>query len=98
MANINNYLMTVFTSQTGEAFTILQLLHQIADKIGGEASSDVAELAKTVEAIENTVTQHTTKLQELTARLAQAEQDIDILQEAIVGVETTLNLLNGEIV
>ena len=98
MANINNYLMTVFTSQTGEAFTILQLLHQIADKIGGEASSDVAELAKTVEAIENTVTQHTTKLQELTARLAQAEQDIDILPEAIVGVETTLNLLNGEIV
>lgn len=98
MANINNYLMTVFTSQTGEAFTILQLLHQIADKIGGEASSDVAELAKTVEAIEKTVAQHTTKLQELTARLAQAEQDIDILQEAIVGVESTLNLLNGEIV
>lgn len=98
MANINNYLMTVFTSQTGEAFTILQLLHQIADKIGGEASSNVAELAKTVEAIETTVTQHTQKLQELTARLAQAEQDIDILQEAIVGVETTLNLLNGEIV
>lgn len=98
MANINNYLMTVFTSQTGEAFTILQLLHQIADKIGGEASSDVAELAKTVEAIETTVTQHTTKLNELTARLAQAEQDIDILQEAIVGVESTLNLLNGEIV
>ena len=98
MANINNYLMTVFTSQTGEAFTILQLLHQIADKIGGEASSDVAELAKTVEAIETTVTQHTQKLQELTARLAQAEQDIDILQEAIVGVEKTLNLLNGEIV
>lgn len=98
MANINNYLMTVFTSQTGEAFTILQLLHQIADKIGGEASSDVAELAKTVEAIETTVTQHTQKLQELTTRLVQAEQDIDILQEAIVGVETTLNLLNGEIV
>lgn len=98
MANINNYLMTVFTSQTGEAFTILQLLHQIADKIGGEASSDVAELAKTVEAIEKTVAQHTQKLNELTARLAQAEQDIDILQEAIVGVESTLNLLNGEIV
>lgn len=98
MANINNYLMTVFTSQTGEAFTILQLLHQIADKIGGEASSDVAELAKTVEAIETTVAQHTQKLNELTTRLAQAEQDIDILQEAIVGVETTLNLLNGEIV
>lgn len=98
MANINNYLMTVFTSQTGEAFTVLQLLHQIADKVGGEASSDVTELAKTVEAIETTVAQHTQKLNELTARLAQAEQDIDILQEAIVGVESTLNLLNGEIV
>lgn len=98
MANINNYLLTVFTSQTGEAFTVLQLLHQIAEKIGGEATSDVAELAETVSEIETTVAQLTNTLNNLQGRLVTAEQEIDVLQEAIQGVESTLDTLNGEIV
>lgn len=98
MAHLNNYLLTVFTSQTGEAFTVLQLLKQIADQINAGAGEDISELAGVVAEIETTVADHTQKLADLTARLRQAETDIDILQEAIAGVETTLDTLNGEIV
>lgn len=98
MAHLNNYLLTVFTSQTGEAFTVLQLLHQIAEQISAGAGEDLSELAGVVSEIEKTVAQHTEKLADLTARLKKAETDIDILEEAIAGVETTLDTLNGEVV
>ena len=98
MAHLNNYLLTVFTSQTGEAFTVLQLLHQIAEQISAGAGEDLSELAKVVSQIETTVADHTQKLADLTARLQQAETDIDALQQAIAGVETTLDTLNGEVV
>lgn len=98
MAHLNNYLLTVFTSQTGEAFTVLQLLHQIAEQISAGAGEDLSELASVVSEIEQTVADHTQKLADLTARLRQAETDIDVLQEAIAGVETTLDTLNGEVV
>lgn len=98
MSHLNNYLLTVFTSQTGEAFTVLQLLHQIAEQISAGAGEDLSELAGVVSEIEKTVAQHTEKLADLTARLKKAETDIDILQEAIAGVETTLDTLNGEVV
>ena len=98
MAHLNNYLLTVFTSQTGEAFTVLQLLHQIAEQISAGAGEDLSELAGVVSEIEQTVADHTEKLADLTVRLRQAETDIDTLQEAIAGVETTLDTLNGEVV
>lgn len=98
MAHLNNYLLTVFTSQTGEAFTVLQLLHQIAEQISAGAGEDLSELAGVVSEIEKTVAQHTEKLADLTARLKKAETDIDILEEAIAGVEVTLDTLNGEVV
>lgn len=98
MAHLNNYLLTVFTSQTGEAFTVLQLLHQIAEQISAGAGEDLSELAGVVSEIEKTVAQHTEKLADLTARLKKAETDIDILEEAIAGVEITLDTLNGEVV
>lgn len=105
MNTINGYLMTIFTNEQGEAFTVLQLLHQLANKIGEGATADVKALEEAVTQLETdvgtlaqTIATQGENVADLQARLAMVESTVVDLNDELIGVTDAVNTLNGEIV
>ena len=108
MANANSYLQHVFTSQDGEAYTVLQLIYKLLGQGGGGGGGDydalearvsdleaaLGDLQDAVEDIEDEL--EGVDLDDILNRLGALEEDVSDLQAALLGVSDELDAINGE--